>query len=341
MGEMMAASDVKMEAPDYQEDFEDMIEVQQVQHSGPGHRVKEEAGESSRVDSVLESVIQKGLRESSKMPKADHNSDSDDWEPPEDMPPVQPKPTKKELAAEKKKQATPKAKAGRGGNKQNAAPQQMSDLLPQHFTAAGGKGSPKAKMARIPKITERVSLPTPDSLGLAGMQGPMGAMAGMAGMGQNPLIPNTINPLIPNFYGFGGMPGAGAGLIPGLSPNLLGQMAMMQQVQAAASLASRPGGEGEGDVTPDDDELEEGEISPPRTPTAVPTFPIKREKSPDVDSEKQQKNLKRKEKRRRKERKNWSKKGKGRKNEKSVKRRGRKKRKEEKLWFSSHKRETG
>ena len=86
------------------------------------------------------------------------------------MPPVQPKPTKKELAAEKKKQATPKAKAGRGGNKQNAAPQQMSDLLPQHFTAAGGKGSPKAKMARIPKITERVSLPTPDSLGLAGMQ---------------------------------------------------------------------------------------------------------------------------------------------------------------------------
>ena len=83
--EMMAASDVKMEAPDYQEDFEDMIEVQQVQHSGPGHRVKEEvchflvkqsflpkvfkAGESSRVDSVLESVIQKGLRESSKMPK--------------------------------------------------------------------------------------------------------------------------------------------------------------------------------------------------------------------------------------------------------------------------------
>ena len=42
--EMMAASEVKMEAPDYQEDFEDMIEVQQVQHSGPGHRVKEEVG---------------------------------------------------------------------------------------------------------------------------------------------------------------------------------------------------------------------------------------------------------------------------------------------------------
>ena len=101
--------------------------------------------------------------------QAEQNSDSDDWEPPEDMPPVQPKPSKKELAAEKKKQAAPKAKAGRGG-KQNAAPQQMSDLLPQHFTAAGGKGSPKTKMARIPKITERVSLPTPDSLGLAGMQ---------------------------------------------------------------------------------------------------------------------------------------------------------------------------
>ena len=166
--EMMAASEVKMEAPDYQEDFEDMIEVQQVQHSGPGHRVKEEVGDSSRVDSVLESVIQKGLRESSRMPKGEQNSDSDDWEPPEDMPPA-PKLTKKEMAAEKKKQAAPKGRAGRGG-KQNAAPQQMSDLMPQHFTAAGGKGSPKTKMARIPKITERVSLPTPDSLGLAGMQ---------------------------------------------------------------------------------------------------------------------------------------------------------------------------
>ena len=40
--EMMAASEVKMEAPDYQEDYEDMIEVQQVQHSEPTHKVKEE-----------------------------------------------------------------------------------------------------------------------------------------------------------------------------------------------------------------------------------------------------------------------------------------------------------
>merc|ERR1712001_378850 len=149
--------------------------------------------------------------------------------------------------------------------------------------------------------TERVSLPTPDSLGLAGMQGPMGAMAGMAGLGQNPLIPNAINPLIPNFYGFGGMPGAGAGLIPGYSPNLLGQMAMMQQVQAAASLASRPGGEGEGDVTPNDEDLEEGEISPPRTPTAVPTFPIKKEKSPDVEAERQKEIEKEKEREKEKE----------------------------------------
>ena len=101
--------------------------------------------------------------------QAEQNSDSDDWEPPEDMPPVQPKPSKKELAAEKKK-AEGKGRGRGRGAKQNAAPQQMSDLMPQHFTAAGGKGSPKTKMARIPKITERVSLPTPDSLGLAGMQ---------------------------------------------------------------------------------------------------------------------------------------------------------------------------
>merc|ERR1719495_87503 len=95
-----------MEAPDYQEDYEDMIEMQHLRHICSSHEVKEEVGESSRVDSVLESVIQKGLRESSKLPKAEQNSDSDDWEPPEDMPPVQPKPSKKELARERKGRET-------------------------------------------------------------------------------------------------------------------------------------------------------------------------------------------------------------------------------------------
>merc|ERR1712105_45980 len=94
--------------------------------------------------------------------------------------------------------------------------------------------------------------------------------------GQNPLIPNPLM----NFYGFGGIPAAAAGLIPGFNPNLLGQMAMMQQVQAAANIAS---GSGDTDDIAADSELEEGEISPPRTPTAVPTFPVKKEKSPDVE----------------------------------------------------------
>ena len=117
---------------------------------------------------------------------------------------------------------------------------------PQHFTASGSKSSPKAKMKRIPKITEKVSLPSPSSLGLLGNPLIPGANPLIPGVnpllpGANPLLPGSsplipgANPLIPNplmnFYGFpGGMPGAASSLIPGLNPGLLGQMAMMQQV---------------------------------------------------------------------------------------------------------------
>merc|ERR1712130_963697 len=71
------------------------------------------------------------------------------------------------------------------------------------------------------------------------------------------------------------------GLIPGFNPNLLNTMAFMQQAAANAAAAGR-----DSDAVTIDDELEEGEISPPDTPT--PPKPAKqnqpkKEPSPDVE----------------------------------------------------------
>ena len=94
----------------------------------------------------------------------------------------------------------------------------------------------------------------------------MGLAPGMTpGMGMG--VPGK-NPLLPmNLYGFGGIP---ANLIPGLNSNLLNTMAFMQQ-QAAANAAAAAGRDS--DTVTLDDELEEGEISPPDTPT--PPKPLK------------------------------------------------------------------
>merc|ERR1712013_126450 len=79
-------------------------------------------------------------------------------------------------------------------------------------------------------------------------------------------------------YGFGGIP---ANLIPGFNPNLLNTMAFMQRAAANAAAAGR-----DSDTVTLDDELEEGEISPPDTPTP-PKPPkqntSKKEPSPDVE----------------------------------------------------------
>jgi len=165
--EMMAASEVKAEPVDYQSedenDFEEMIDQQAVKTPG---RKKDE---SSVLDTVMESVIQKGIRESERLPKVEPTSDSDGWEAPDDAAPA----AKAKKEPEKKKPAAKKANKKNQGHQ--GPPPAMSDLFsaPQHFTAGGA--SPKAKMARIPKnkdppkITEKVSLPTPANLGLGGL----------------------------------------------------------------------------------------------------------------------------------------------------------------------------
>merc|ERR1719348_2276568 len=159
------------------------------------------------------------------------------------------------------------------------SPSTMSDMFsaPQHFTA--NTKTPPKKMARIPKITEKVTLPSASSL-MGGL--PMG---GFPGMGLTPgMTPGVtgvpgMNPLFPmNLYGFGGIP---ANLIPGFNPNLLNTMAFMQQAAANAAAAGR-----DSDTVTIDDELEEGEISPPDTPTpqkpAKQNLP-KKEPSPDLE----------------------------------------------------------
>ena len=73
---MMAASEVKQEVPDEEEeDFEQMIQTHEVVFVPLllFHlllQVKEERkGSSNMVDTVMESVIQKGLRASERLPK--------------------------------------------------------------------------------------------------------------------------------------------------------------------------------------------------------------------------------------------------------------------------------
>merc|ERR1711874_171940 len=180
------------------------------------------------------------------------------------------------------KKAPPKRKAPNAKKGGAGSPSTMSDMFsaPQHFTA-NTKTPPKQKMARIPKITEKVTLPSASSL--------MGGMGGFPGMGLAPgMTPGGalgmpgMNPLLPmNLYGFGGMGGIPPNLIPGLNSNLLNTMAFMQQAAANAAAAGR-----DSDTVTLDDELEEGEISPPDTPT--PPKPTKqkqtkKEPSPDVE----------------------------------------------------------
>merc|ERR1740137_47895 len=108
---------------------------------------------------------------------------------------------------------------------------------------------------------------------------------GMSGGMQNPLIPQF--PM--NLYGFGGIP---ANLIPGFNPNLLNTMALMQQA-AVANAANQAAANRDSDTVNLDDELEEGEISPPDTPTLpVMSNPPKRDRSPDIEIIEEKKDLK-------------------------------------------------
>jgi len=272
---------IKQEIIDDDEEFNEEIEIHKAQQQQTSFQMQEEKRReelkkqikvepqrdlkpkyttSENIDLIMEAVIQRGIRESEKYPEPEYSDG--DWDMEADTPPKAPPP-------KKPKGRPPKA------TKRAASPG-MSDILsaPQHFTA--NTKTPQKKMARIPKITEtpkiteKVTLPSPSSL-MGGLGLP--AFPGMGG-GMPPGMNPMQNPLFPmNLYGFGGIP---ANLIPGFNPNLLNTMALMQHAQAAAAANAATGG-GDDAVTLDD-ELEEGEISPPDTPTLEKYAPLNTQK---------------------------------------------------------------
>merc|ERR1719452_221981 len=197
----------------------------------------------------MDAVIEKGIRETSRHggSAVAYSSDGDaDVEMGEQAKPVVVK-TEGEKRGRKKGPVAANRK------------QDSADLFsaPQHFTA-NAKTPPKKKMSRIPKITEKVTLPSPSSL-MSGLQNPAAAA-------MNPMS----NPLIPNFgmnlYGFGNIP---ANMIPGMMNPMMNPMAMamLQQAATASQAATNTSRDGGSDSAVTlDSELEEGEISPPDTP---------------------------------------------------------------------------
>jgi len=253
--EIIPPINIKQEAPDVDDmqDYDKMITPQEIH--GRGSRkdidVKPKYTTSENIDKIMDAVIERGIRETGRHGGNAHDYyDGDaDVEMAETPKPVVVKKEERRGRPKKNKDAPPAAAAA--AKKTSDA----SDLFsaPQHFTA--NQKTPPKKTPRIPKITEKVTLPSPSSL-MSGIQN-----AAM-GAGMNPLH----NPLIPNFgmgtlYGFGNIP---TNLIPGFNPGLLNTVAMMQQ--AAANQAANTSKDSDSAVTIDS-ELEEGEISPPDTPT--------------------------------------------------------------------------
>merc|ERR1712142_935222 len=291
---------IKQEIIDEDDDYEEMIEIQKV-HPAKVEKKKEDPKKpvkvepqkdlkpkyttTENIDLIMEAVIERGLIESEKYPEPEYSDGDWDMDPGESGSKQQPK-------KEDKRKRKPNVKKGGPGS-----PGTMSDMFsaPQHFTA--NTKTPPKKMARIPKITEKVTLPSASSL-MGGL--PIGGFPGMGlTPGMTPGVPGVpgMNPLFPmNLYGFGGIP---ANLIPGFNPNLLNTMAFMQQAAAnAAAAAAR-----DSDTVTLDDELEEGEISPPDTPTPPKNVQLqpKREKSPDVEILVEKKDLKKEEAKKREE----------------------------------------
>ena len=198
---IMPAVNIKQEVSEDIQDYDKMITPQEIHGRGKkgGHDGKYTSGEN--IEAIMDAVIEKGIRETSRHggSAVAYSSDGDaDVEMGEQAKPVVVK-TEGEKRGRKK-----------GPVAANRKPD-SADLFsaPQHFTA-NAKTPPKKKMSRIPKITEKVTLPSPSSL-MSGLQNPAAAA-------MNPMS----NPLIPNFgmnlYGFGNIP---ANMIPGNAVLLL------------------------------------------------------------------------------------------------------------------------
>lgn len=273
---LMPAVNIKQEVSEDLQDYDKMITPQEIHGRGKkvghdGSKANYTSGENIEV--IMDAVIERGIRETSRHGGSvvDYSDGDADVEMGEPAKPVVVK-TEGEKRGRKKAPVVSKK-------------QDSPDLFsaPQHFTA-NAKTPPKKKMSRIPKITEKVTLPSPSSL-MSGLQNP--AAAAMA----NPLIPNFGM----NLYGFGNIP---ASMIPGMmNPSLMaGAMAMMQQAAAASQANTSRDGGSDSAVTLDS-ELEEGEISPPDTPV----LPAKIKKEVDEEAVRKEEEKRREEEQLRKE----------------------------------------
>ena len=281
--DMIPPINIKQEAPDEDynvQDYDKMITPQEIHGRGGSRKdvdVKPKYTTPENIDKVITAVIERGIKETSGRNVNDSDGEADL----EFGEPVKPVVVKKENRGRKPKAATAVA----------AKKNESSDLFsaPQHFTA-NAKTPPKQKMSRIPKITEKVTLPSPSSL-IGGIpQNP--AMGGMNPF-QNPLIPNP-SMMGMNLYGFGNIP---ANLIPGWNPNLLTTMALMKQAASANQSAANTSRDSDASAVTLDDELEEGEISPPDTPT----LPVNIKKEVDDEEKIREAERKKEEERIRKE----------------------------------------
>ena len=260
---------IKQEAPEYDDmqDYDKMITPQEIHGKGKKYTTSE------NLERIMDAVIERGMKETSRH-GGRVNPDYSDGDADVEMSDVKPVIVKKE--GEKRGRPRKNVAAAAGSSAANRKNESELFSAPQHFTAHA-KTPPKQKMARIPKITEEVSLPSPSSL-----------MSGMTGLPGNPLQ----NPLIPNMgmgmnlYGFGNIP---ASLVPGFNPGLMNMATMMQQAAASQVNTSRDGSDSAVTL---DSELEEGEISPPDTPT------IKQENDEDSVNKEEEERLRKEEKER-------------------------------------------
>ena len=276
---IMPAANIKQEAADSDDiqDYDKMITPQEIHGRGKkGHDVKPNYTSSENIEVIMNAVIERGLKETSRHGGSvvDYSDGDADVEMGEPAKPVVVKNEGEKRGRKKGPGAT---------NKRQESPDLFS--APQHFTA-NAKTPPKKKMPKIPKITEKVTLPSHNSL-MSGLQNP--AAAAMNPMA-NPLIPNFV----PSLYGFPGM----NSMIPGMNPTLMaGAMAMMQQAAAANLAAANTSRDGSDSAVTLEDELEEGEISAPDTPE----LPAKIKKEVDEETLRKEEEKRREEERLRKE----------------------------------------
>jgi len=262
----------------------------------------------AKIDAVLESVIQRGIRDSQNYPEPLYSDGDyvDDDNPTQFMMKTPEKKERKKRKPNKVKvHEEPQLFSHPSSSSSSMNMMAAAKNLAAHAAAAKTLAAAAAKNmeykrdmaaqrdmahAAQKKAKELVHLPAPGSFGLPGMMGFGGGNPLIPGgnpliPGGNPLIPGG-NPLIPQFpmglYGFGGVP---ASLIPGFNPALAMQNPFLHQNLLNQGLEEDPEC-----IDIDDEDIEEGQITEPSPPPKKPNSrkdpkpkKVEQRVSPDVE----------------------------------------------------------